>query len=266
MIPAFRLDLRRSRSLILWVGLVAVLYAGVMVAFYPSVLANAEEFDRMVEIYPKELLAAFGITDGGISDPGTYVNSYIFQFLWPVVASIAAIALATRPAADATSGFLDLPLSSRLPRLDYLAVTIGVQVVSLAILSALTVGAIVAVDLLIEPDFDAGRIALAGLHLFAMAIAIAGATTALAVALLDRGRAAGLMAGILMTMYLLNVVAGLAPEVRDLGRLSVFYYFDLQPVIDDGVFPAGESLLYLVVAVTGWVSAAAIFRRRDLAA
>lgn len=265
MIPAFRLEFRRGRMLVVWVGLISVLYAGIITAFYPTILENAAAFEKMMAIYPKELMAAFGIT-GSLGAPGTFINSYVFQFLWPLAAAIAAIMLATRVAADAESGFLDLPLSTRLPRLRYLGATIASQVVSLAVLSALTIGAIVAVDLLIEPDFDLGRLALAGVHAFAMAIAIAGVTSALAVILLDRGRAGGLAAGLLIVMYLLNVIAQLSPDVRELARLSIFHYFDLKPLIDSGTYPTGDSLLFLAVAAAGWLLALVLFRRRDLAA
>lgn len=265
MIPAFRLEIRRGRMLVLWVGLVAVLYAGGITLFYPTVLDSAAEFEQMLKVYPKELLAAFGIT-GSIGDPGTFINSYIFQFLWPLAAAIAAILLATRIAADAESGFLDLPLSSRMPRLRYLAATVSAQVVGLAVLSALTIGAIIAADLVIEPDFDPWRLVLAGVHALAMALAIAGVTTALAVAFLDRGRAGGLAAAILIVMYLVNVIAQLAPSVRDLARISAFHYFDLKAVIDTGVYPLGATAVFLSVAILGWLAAAIIFRGRDLAA
>ena len=265
MIPAFRLEFRRGRMLVVWVGLVSMLYAGIITAFYPTILENAADFEKMLSIYPKELMAAFGIT-GNLGDPGTFINSYIYQFLWPLVAAIAAILLATRVAADAESGFLDLPLSSRLPRVRYLASTVVAQVVSLAVLSAMTIAAIVAVDLFIAPDFDIPRLVLAGTHALAMALAIAGVTTALAVILLDRGRAGGLMAGMLIVMYLLNVVAQLSPDVRELARLSAFHYFDLKPLIDTGIYPVGDTAIYLVVATLGWLTALMIFRGRDLAA
>ena len=123
MSSALRLELRRSRSLVLWVGLVSALYAGGITLFYPTVLENAAEFEKMLQIYPKELMAAFGLS-GSLGDPGTFLNSYIFQFLWPLVAAIVAILMATRPAADAERGFLELPLSTRLSRLRYLTATI----------------------------------------------------------------------------------------------------------------------------------------------
>jgi hypothetical protein len=67
-------------------------------------------------------------------------------------------------------------------------------------------------------------------------------------------------------MYLLNVIAQLSPDVRELARLSAFHYFDVKPLIETGAYPTGDSAVYLVVAMVGWLASLAIFRRRDLAA
>ena len=265
MLTAFGLELRRGRLLILWVGLVAMVYAGGITLFYPTILENAAQFEKLLEVYPKQLMAAFGI-EGSLGDQGTFLNSYIFQFLWPLIAAIVAILLATRVAADADSGFLDLPLSTRLPRLRYLAASIAGQVVALGALVLMTVGAVMAVDLLIAPDFPTDRLLLAGLHALLLGAAIAGVTTLLAVIFLDRGKAGGIAAGILILMYLLNVLAVLSPDVADIGRLSAFRYFNLKDLIDVGTYPLGDSLLYLAVAAGGWLLALWSFRRRDLAA
>jgi len=265
MMTAFRLELRRGRMLVFWIGLLSALYAGFITLFYPTIIENSADFEKMLEVYPKELMAAFGIV-GSLSDPGVFLNSYIFQFLWPLVAAIVAIILATRVAADSASGFLELPLSTRLPRLRYLSATIVGQIIALAVLAAVTVGSIWAVDLLIAPDFPIDRLALAGVHSLAMGLAIAGPTTLLAIVFLDRGRAGGLAAGILVQMYLANVIAQLSPDLTWLANLSAFHYFDLKPVIDTGTYPTADSALFLAVAIGGWILALLAFRRRDLAA
>jgi ABC-2 type transport system permease protein len=265
MMTAFRLELVRGRMLVLWVGLVAMVYAGGITLFYPTILENAAQFEKLLEVYPKQLMAAFGI-HGSLGDQGTFLNSYVFQFMWPLVAAILAILLATRVAADAESGFLDLPLSTRLPRLRYLASSIAGQVVAITFLGLMTIGAVMAVDLIIAPDFPTDRLILAGLHALLLGLAIAGVTTLLAVIFLDRGKAGGVAAGILILMYLLNVLAQLTPDIADVGRLSAFRYFDVRNLIDTGTYPLGDSLLYLAVAVAGWLLALWVFRRRDLAA
>jgi ABC-2 type transport system permease protein len=174
--------------------------------------------------------------------------------------------MATEVAVDAARGFLELPLSTRLPRVRYLAATIGAQVADIVLLTAVTIGAICATDLFIEPDVDVPQLVLAGGRAAAMAAAIGGVTTLLAVLLLDRGRTGGLAAAILIVMYLLNVVAQLSDDVEWLKYLSAFHYFDLKPLIDDGAYPLGASVLYLAFAVGGWLVALVVFRRRDIAA
>jgi ABC-2 type transport system permease protein len=265
MTRSFRLDVRRSRTLMLWLGLVAALYAGGITLFYPTILENAAEFEKMLAIYPRELMAAFGIS-GSLGDPGVFLNAYVFQFLWPLVAAIGAILPATRLAADADRGFLELPLSTHQPRTTYLLATIAGQVVVLAALALATVGAVWLVDLVIEPDLPAGPLLAAGLHAFALAAAIAGPTTLLAVVFLDRARAAGLAAGVLIVMYLLNVIAQLSTDLGWIATFSAFHHFDLKTLIDTGSYPVADSLLFLAVAVLGWGLALVAFRRRDLVA
>ena len=120
MMTAFRLELRRGRMLVLWVGLVAIVYAGGITLFYPTILENAAQFEKLLEVYPKQLMAAFGI-QGSLGDQGTFLNSYVFQFMWPLVAAILAILLATRLAADAETRVpgpapLDAPATAALSR------------------------------------------------------------------------------------------------------------------------------------------------------
>jgi ABC-2 type transport system permease protein len=182
------------------------------------------------------------------------------------VAAIAAILMATRVAADADRGFLELPLSTRLPRLRYLGATIGSQVVGVAVLATMTIGAVLVVDLFIEPDFAVDRLALAGIHALTFGLAICGVTALLAVLLLDRGRAGGLAAGILIVMYLANVIAQLSPDLGGLADLSAFHYFNVRSLIDSGAYPVADSLIYVAVAIIGWALALLVFRRRDLAA
>lgn len=262
---ALRLELRRARVLIVAIGALTAIYAGFITLFYSNVAANAAEFEKLLALYPKELMAAFGI-EGNFADQGVFLGAYVFSFLWPLVAAMAAIVLATRLAADESRGFLDVSLTTPIPRARYLLASITTQLFCLIVLAALLVAAIFVGDLFIVPNFDMGRVALAGVHSVAFGAAIAGVATLLAVIFLDRGQAAGLSAGILVVMYLLNVLGQLAPDVDGLARLSAFHYFQLRGLIGTGSYPIGDTLLFTFVAVAGWALALVLFRRRDLVA
>ncbi|MEX1262784.1 MAG: ABC transporter permease subunit [Actinomycetota bacterium] len=262
---ALRLELRRSRTLVLWLGIVTAAYAGFITIFYTNVVENAEAFDDMLALYPKELMAAFGM-EGSFADPGVFLGGYVYNFLWPLIAAMAAIVLATRIAADADKGFLDVALATPITRVAYLLGSIVTQVVGIAILAVSMVGAVLLGDLLIEPNFPATAVALSALHSLAFGVAVAGPATFLAVLFLDRGRAAGVAAAILILMYLLNVIGALAPEAESLTILSAFRYYDLKLLINEGTYPIVDSLIFVAVGSVGWLLALYAFRRRDLAA
>ena len=262
---ALRLELRRGRVLVAWLIVVTAAYAGFLSLFYANVAANAAEFEKLLEVYPKEILIAFGM-EANFADPAVFLSGYIYNFLWPLIAAIGAIVLGTRIAADADRGFLDLALATPMTRVRHLGVSIAIQVLSLALVALGLVVAILGADLFIEPNFPADRVSLTALPALVFGVAIAGPATLLSVVLLDRGRAAAIAAGILVLMYLLNVVAALAPEWDILANASAFHYFDLKGLLRTGDYPLGDTLLLGGIGLAAWAAALVVFRRRDLAA
>ena len=82
--------------LALWLGLIVLAYGGIIAACTrPS--STTRRHRGLLELFPKEMMAAFGI-DRSLPIPGVFLNTYIGSFLWPIIAAIAAIVLATRPA------------------------------------------------------------------------------------------------------------------------------------------------------------------------
>lgn len=264
-VTAFLIELRRSRTLIAWLAVVTALYAGFITVFYTNVAENAAAFEDLLEVYPKEIMLALGI-EGNFAEPAVFLSGYVYNFLWPLIAAIAAIVLATRVAADADRGYLDVALATPIVRSRHLLGSIATQLLGLAVLAVTMVGSIIVGDLLIEPDFPTANVLLSLVPSIGFGVAVAGPTTFLAVTLLDRGRAAGIAAGVLVVMYLLNVIAALAPDLEAVSRLSLFGYFDLKDLIRGGTLPVVDVLIFAVVGIVGWALAVVAFRRRDLAA
>ena len=267
MIPAiFGLDLRRSRSILLWTSVVGFMYAAVMALVYPTMRDNAELMEQYLKIFPKEFMAAFGMT-GSLGDPGIFFSVYIGQFLWPVLAALLGILVATRPVgADLERGFLELVVSSPLPRRQYLIVSIVGQVIGTTVVAFVTVAGILIVGAIIGAGFDAGRFLLALPLLAAFGWAIAAFATLLSVVTLSRGMAGGLTVGVLLAMYLGHIVAGIVPELDWLSRLSIFGYFPAKEVVSTGAMATGDLAVLVGAAVACWGGAVILFGRRDLAA
>ncbi len=265
-LATFRLELRRDRMLTFWLGVIAFAYAGTMAAFYPLMKDNTALIDEYLDLMPEEFLVAFGMT-GSLADPGIFFTTYVGSYVWPIVAALAGILLATRPvAADSDRGFLDLPLSTPMPRVRYLSVSIVGQVLVMVALAVAMMIGVVVVGVIVDAGLDGGRMLLVVPSAVVFGCAIAGIATLLSVVTLSRGIAGGLTAGIVIGMYLLNVVAQLQPDLEWLAQLSLFHYFDTTAIIDEGVIPWVDITVHSVVAVVTWALALALFRRRDLAA
>ena len=266
MMAAFRLEIRRARALVTWLAIITVAYGATIALFWPLMRDNAALIDDYMKLFPEGFMAAFGMA-GSLADPGVFFNTYMGSWLWPILAAVAAIMLATRPvAADLDRGFIELPLSTALSRSRYLAASIAAQALALTLLSFVAVLGFWFAATVVGAPYDLGRMLVVAVLASAFACAVAGVSSILAVVTLSRSVAAGIVIALLLAMYLLFVVAQMQPDLDGLAHLSAMYYFQPTPIIDEGTLPFGEVGLYALVAVVGWIASLLAFRRRDLAA
>ena len=260
------LELRRSRSATIWLVVVAVAYAGLVTAMYPIIQRNADLIASYLNMFPKGFMDAFGMS-GSLAQAGVFFATYVGTFLWPVVVAIGAVLVATRVfAADVERGWTEIPLGTPLTRTTLALASIADQLLLIAALAVATIGSVLLVGVLVGAGFDPLRFTLAGLVLFACGCAVAAVTTLVAVTTLSRGKAAGLTAGLLLGMYLLNVITQLQPDLSWLGVISAFRYLSTTDLIDRGASPIGSLAVFGGVAFAAWIGAVLVFRRRDLVA
>jgi ABC-2 type transport system permease protein len=262
----FRLEMRRSAMVTFWMAVVVLAYGGIVAAMYPILQENAQAFNDYMAIFPKEFLAAFGMT-GSLSDPGVFFTTYIASMLWPIVAAIAAIVLATRPlAADVERGWAEIALGTPLTRARLLVAAIASQALLLAVLAVATVGGVLLIGGLVGAQFDAGRFGAATVVLWLFGCAVAGVTSLVAAVTLSRAIAGGLAAGVLILMYLMNIVAQVQVDLAWLADFGAFKYLLTTELIDTGAVPWASIAIFGLVAAGGWAASLVVFRRRDLLA
>jgi ABC-2 type transport system permease protein len=264
MVSTLLLELRRSRTLVVGMLLVTVAYGGIMGLMYPILAENQALLDEYMKVFPKEFMAAFGMT-GTLTDPGVFFTTYISSWLWPILAAILAIVIGTRvTAADTERGWVEQPLATPLRRTSLALASILDQGIALFVVAVATVLGLLVVGLVVAAQFDAGRFLLAVPSLFAFGAAVAGVTMLLAVVTLSRGRAAGVVAGLLIAMYLLHVVIQIQPDFEPIGYLGLFHYLDTTETMSAGTVPWGDLAVLAAVALVGWGLATWRFRSRDL--
>ena len=262
----FRLELRRSRSLIVWLGITLLAYGGLMGLMHPIMRQNDALLKQYMDMFPKGFMAAFGMT-GTLADPGVFFTTYIASWLWPIVAAVAGLLIGTRAvAADLDRGFLDLPLATRTSRARYLAASVWGQIVVMAVLAVCAVLGMWALGVLVGAPFDLVRFLEGGALCFAFGCAIAGPATLVSVLTLSRGATSAIVGGVLVAMYAVFVVTQVATNWAWLAPISAWHHFGTTALIDSGAIPVSGVLLFTLFAVGGWLAALWAFARRDLAA
>jgi ABC-2 type transport system permease protein len=208
------------------------------------------------------LKEAFGI--GELSNVEQYLQAEMLSLIVPLAAGYLAVrAVASGLAGAAESGRLDVLLSApvsrrRLCAAGFLATAIELAAVLLVTLALTAVG-----SLLSGAGLAAGP-ALAGFaNVWPLALLFAGLGIVACGFSLRTSVVTGAVAGVLVAMYVIDLVGKLDPGVSGVRYLSVFKYYGT--AIEDGIEPiafCGVTLAAIALALFGgW-----LFDRRDISA
>jgi ABC-2 type transport system permease protein len=251
---------RRRRALLTW-GLPLGLMAAMIVAVFPSIRSSAQ-LDELIKAYPDALKQAFGISDASFSSISGYLAAEIFSMIAPFTAAAFMVhAVTTGVSAAERRGVLDVMLSAPVRRRQLVAGQLaGSAIVLLGIAAVLGIvtqaaAAVSGVDLP-AGDTLAGVLNLWPLGLFAGGVAV------LLTGLWRRPAAvAGGTAGVLVAMYLVEVLGKLSDTFAAIDGVSAFHYYG--SAIEDGLDPGSCAVLVgagLLLAVCGCL----LFERRDV--
>ena len=248
----------RRRSVLAW-GLPLGLMSAFIVAIFPSV---EESIAKAVQGYPQGLKEAFGI--GELTNVEQYLHAEMLSLIVPLALGYLAVrAVASGLTGAAESGRLDVLLSAPVSRSRLVAASFLATAVELAAVLLLT-GALTGLGSILAGSGLAAGPAVAGFaNVWPLALLFAGLGAIAAGFSLRTSVVTGSVAGVLVGMYVLDLVGRLDPGLDAVRYLSVFRYYG--NAIEDGIEPlafAGVTLAACLLAAIG----AWLFERRDLAA
>jgi len=248
----------RRRSLLAW-GLPLGLMSAFIVAIFPSV---EDSISKAVQGYPQGLKEAFGI--GQLSNVEQYLQAEMLSLIVPLAMGYLAVrAVASGLTGAAETGRLDVLLSAPVSRTRLVAAGFLATAVELAAVLVVT-GLLTGIgSVLSGAGLDAGAAAEGFANVWPLALLFAGFGTIAAGFSLRTSVVTGSVAGLLVAMYVIDLVGRLDPDLSGLRYVSVFKYYG--NAIEDGIEPlafAGVTFAACLLAALG----AWLFERRDLAA
>jgi ABC-2 type transport system permease protein len=248
----------RRRSLLAW-GLPLGLWSAFIVLIFPSVEGAVS---KAVKSYPSGLKEAFGI--GELTSVEQYLHAEMLSLIVPLALGYLAVrAVASGLSGAAESGRLDVLLSVPVSRRRVTAASFIATAIELAIVLAITIlitglGSLVSgADLSFSATLDGYA------NVWPLALVFAGLGIVATGFSLRTTVITGAVAGVLVTMYVIDLIGRLDTDLSGIRYASVFRYYG--NAVQDGIDPVaflGVSAAAIVLATFGsW-----LFDRRDLAA
>ncbi|HEX6753243.1 MAG TPA: ABC transporter permease subunit [Solirubrobacterales bacterium] len=246
----------RRRSLLTW-GLPIGLMSAFIVAIFPSV---EDALGKAVRDYPSELKEAFGI--GELATVEQYLEAEMLSLIVPLALGYLAVrSIASGLSGAAETGRLDVLLSAPVSRRRLVA--------SGFVATAIELAAVLAVSLLLTlfgswlsgAGLAVGP-ALAGFaNVWPLALVFAGLGIVVTGRSLRTSVVTGSVAGVLVAMYVIDLIGRLDTGLDWARYASVFRYYGT--AIEDGIDPlafCGVVAVAIALAAVG----ALLFERRDL--
>ncbi len=247
----------RRRSLLAW-GLPLGLWSAFIVSIYPSI---EDAIGKAVKNYPPALKQAFGI--GELTSVEQYLHAEMLSLIVPLALGyLAARSIASGLSGAAESGRLDVLLSAPVSRSRLVAAGFCATAVELAAVLAVTVVLTMLGSLISDAGLSFGN-ALAGYaEVWPLALLFAGLGVVITGFSLRTSIVTGAVAGVLVGMYVVDLVGRLDTSLDWIRYASVFRYYG--NAIEDGIDPLaflGVTAAAVALAALG----AVLFERRDLA-
>lgn len=246
----------RRRSLLSW-GLPIGVWSAFVVAIYPSIEAALM---KAVRSYPAALKEAFGV--GELSTVEQYLQAEMLSLIVPLAVGYLAVrSLASGLSGAAESGRLDVLLSAPVSRRLIVSACFCATAIELAAVLWITLALTLLGSLLASANLSFSS-ALAGYaSVWPLALLSAGLGVVVTGFSLRTTVVTGSVAGVLVGMYVIDLIGRLDPSLDGIRYASVFRYYGT--AIENGIDPL--AFLGVTVAAVALAAAGAVlFERRDL--
>ena len=252
-----------------------VLVAGLLLAAFQFLLTRVADyflrrgaFGQLSSLLPDFVRNAAGPSALALM---SYKGIVAFGYFHPVVIATLIglmIAIATEPAAEVETRFVDLMLARPLTRASVIVRSLVVLAVTAAVvLGLMLVGT--ALGLAFGAPDNAPHLPFAlflslALSLGAVMACWAGIALAWAAGVRRRATAGAVAGGLALASYLLDYLGRAWEPARSISAVSPFHYFDANALVTGQPINTRNIAILVVIGIVGSATGLAIFSHRDI--
>jgi len=254
------------KTVILIYIIVSLAFLTMYVAMFPSFSDQTEQWEQMIETVPEGMMKAFNLEDYSFARLENFLSGELYTITWPLLLIILAVSTAGAAIAnEIEKGTIEIILSQPISRIRFYLSRYIAGMIIIALFVALTIFPAIPLAKIFNISTKGENYLTLSLMAFLFGLAIFSIGYALSAVFSDRGKVYFVTAGLMVLMYVCNIVALLKESFSDLKYLSFFHYFDpVDSLVRNKIDETGIVVFILTIIAT-FIFGLIYYNRRDIA-
>lgn len=266
MISIILRTLRDRKISILIYVLFAVLLLWLYVSMFPGLQKSSEEFTKLFETYPEGFVKAFNIDTVSFSVIENFLAVEYYSLMWPILVMFMLISLAGNGlAGEIERGTMEILLSRPLSRIKVFFARYLSGATLLAVFTLVTSYGVIPLAKLYNVAYQLPNYLSVSVISFLFGLAVFSVAMMFSAMVSERSRAYMITGGILVVMYVLNLVATFKESLDWLKFISFFHYDSSYDAISQNILSGRNILVFGAAIVICTAIGAVVFTKRDIA-
>lgn len=265
MLAIFWRILKDRRIIFLVYLLVNIGLLWMYIGLFPAFKSQSAAMTEMLKAYPESFMKAFNFDIASFNTIEGFLSTEQFSFMWPLLVILMTIGFAgTALAGEIEKGTIEILLSQPISRLKLFLSRYLAGFISVIIFVIISIFSAIPLIKIYNISYSFEGFALLSLLAFLFGIAIFSLGMFLSAIFSDKGKVFFISGGILVLMYVLNIISGLKDNLNDLKYASFFYYFNPSKALVHNQIDHWAYLVFLGISLVSIIIGAVWFMKRDI--
>ncbi|MBM2820889.1 MAG: hypothetical protein HW405_649 [Candidatus Berkelbacteria bacterium] len=265
MLTIFWRTIKDRRNVLIIYVLVSVGVLWMYIGLFPSFKEQATNLEQLIKNYPEGFLKAFNFDIKSFTTIEGFLATEQFSFMWPMLTLFMLIGYAGYAlTGEVEKGTIELMLSQPFSRakLFFAKYLAGLKMFSIYVI--FSVLAAVPLCLAYNVSFHSKNFLTMTVLAFIFGLAVYSIAMFFSSIFSDKGKVFFTSGGILVVMYILNILASIKDSLSNLKYASFFYYFNPSKALVYNQIDHWSYLVFLLTALIFTILGVIIFSRRDV--
>jgi ABC-2 type transport system permease protein len=263
---AIRMFRDKYKSFIVY-SLSAIGFVEMYIALFPSIRQQSGQIDQMIRTFPPEMFKAMNMDPSTLSFSTleSYLSTEFMSFLWPILAIIFVLSIANYISVnEIDKGTIETLVSLPAKRIRIFVERYFMGLILIAGFCVISIFGAIPFAILHNTDYIFANFVTAAVGSFLFAWAVYSLAVLSSVIFSEKGKASMVTSGVIILMYVMNVISSLNDGLKNLHYFSFFNYFNGSDLLAKNIYP--EYIFWVLggFALVATLIAAAWFNRRDL--